>query len=389
MFFVILPEISNPYLLDPEIMAASTSYRNFNDEDFTITPGQFVQDALETKSITQKDLSLMLGKSASVINDIIKGKRLINAEIAVLLEAVTDIKAAVWMDVQSKYVIAEAYRNEGILTRYSKIKDWLKIKPFINLSILKKILGIKGAIEDVDKLLSYAGVTSADEFCSLPERKIAKFRKSSKMQTDVQNLFTWTLIARHQSKEKTLTSFFDQTKIEELSNKLNDIFFHNFLVEDKVEEVLNQYGIKFFRIKNFERTPVDGYSFWDGTNPTIVVTKRYDRIDNFAFNIFHELGHIYHHLTPNSTEDYIGSNGDDDSENDSHEREANEFAKKQLRRGINLDRIFARWNNPFVASNLLKGISEDYRINLGIVTGQYQNYCSNYTICRNFLEKVN
>ena len=119
------------------------------------------------------------------------------------------------------------------------------------------------------------------------------------------------------------------------------------------------------------------------------MTKRYDRIDNFAFNIFHELGHIYHHLTPNSTEDYIGSNGDDDSENDSHEREANEFAKKQLRRGINLDRIFARWNNPFVASNLLKGISEDYRINLGIVTGQFQNYCSNYTICRNFLEKVN
>lgn len=370
-------------------MATSINHRNSYDEDLIIPPGQFVQDALEAKSITQKDLSLMLGKSASVINDIIKGKRSINAEIAVLLEAVTDINAAVWMDVQSKYVIAEAYRNEEISTRYSRIKDWLKIKPFINLSILKKVLGIKGAIEDVEKLLSYAGVVSADEFCGLPERKIAKFRKSSKMQTDVQNLFTWTLIARHQSKEKTLTSSFDSTKIEELTNKLNDIFFHNILVEDKVETVLNQYGIKFFKIKNFERTPVDGYSFWDGTNPTIVVTKRYDRIDNFAFNIFHELGHIYRHLTPNSNEDYIGSNGGEDSENDLQEREANEFAKKQLRRGINLDRIFARWNNPFVASNFLRGISETHRINLGIITGQYQNYCSNYTICRNLLEKIN
>ena len=67
----------------------------------------------------------MLGKSASVINDIIKGKRSINAEIAVLLEAVTDINAAVWMDVQSKYVIAEAYRNEEISTNIVK-KDVIK-----------------------------------------------------------------------------------------------------------------------------------------------------------------------------------------------------------------------------------------------------------------------
>ena len=358
----------------------------FNEE--VVKPGQFVQEALDGKSITQKDLSLMLGKSASVINDIIKGKRTINAEIAVLLEAVTDIKAHVWMEVQSAYVIHEAYNNEEISTRYSKIKDWLKIKPFINLSILKKVLGIKGVIEDVDSLLSYAGVASADEFCALPEKKIAKFRKSSKMQTDMQNLFTWTLLARHMSQEKTLDITFDSSKIDELIEKLNEVFYYNNMVEEKVEVLLNEYGIKFFRIKNFERTPVDGYSFWEGQNPTIVITKRYDRIDNYVFNIFHELGHVVHHLKPNSNEEYIGSHLDDEREIDAHENEANDFAKKRLRRGVNLDRLFARWHNPFAAVKFLEGLSSEYRINLGIITGLYQNYCNNYAVCHKLLEKV-
>lgn len=369
-------------------MAQSANLTSYISTEDLITPGQFVKEALEAKSITQKDLALMLGKSASVINDIIKGKRAINAEVAVLLEAVTDINASVWMDVQSSYVVRQAFEDETIVSRYSKIKEWLKIKPFINLSILKKKLGIKGAIEDVDKLLSYAGVSSADEFCELPEAKLSKFRKSSKMQTDAQNLFTWTLIARHESAETSLAQSFDKLKIDELSEQLNDIFFKNDHVEDKVKSLLNLYGIKFFKIKNFERTPVDGYSFWDGSNPTIVVTKRYDRLDNFAFNIFHELGHVCYHLSQDSKEDFIGSNGEG-SETNVQEKEANDFAKRQLRRGINLDRLFAKWQNPFAAGNFLRNISETHKINLGILTGQYQNYCSNYTICRNLLEKVN
>lgn len=369
-------------------MAQSANFTSYINSEDIITPGQFVQDALEANSITQKDLALMLGKSASVINDIIKGKRAINAEVAVLLEAVTGIKASEWMDVHSAYVVRKAFEDESIVSRYSKIKDWLKIKPFINLSILKKKLGIKGAIEDVDKLLSYAGVSSAEEFCELPEAKLAKFRKSSKMQTDAQNLFTWTLIARHLSAEQELDHPFDKSKIEELASLLNEIFYKNDQVEERVGTLLNSYGIKFFKIKNFERTPVDGYSFWDGANPTIIVTKRYDRIDNFAFNIFHELGHVCYHLNQESNEDFVGSNGDG-SEINYQEKEANDFAKRQLRRGVNLDKMFAKWHNPFAAGNFLRHISETHKINLGILTGQYQNYCSNYTVCRNLLEKVN
>lgn len=352
-----------------------------------LSPGQFVQEALEAKNIRQKDLSLMLGKSASVINDIIKGKRSINAEIAILLEAVTDIRAMVWMNHQSTYVLQKAQQNAGITHRYNRIKDWFKIEPFINVSILKKQLGIKDTIEFVEELLSYARVNTAEEFCELPESIMSMFRKSEKMQTDVRNLFTWTLMARHMSSEIHLPSTFELSQIDEISDQLNNIFYHNYQVEEKIKTVLNHYGIKYLKIKNFEKTPVDGYSFWDGDNPTIVVSRRYDRLDNYAFNIFHELGHIALHLKSNSSSNFIDANSS--NEESKEEKEANDFAQKRLRRGVQLDRMFSRWPTPFTAGSFLKELSFTYKINLGILIGQYQKYCENYTICRNLLEKIN
>lgn len=370
-------------------MTDSANNHTILDGNVMLSPGQFVQEALEAKSIKQKDLSLMLGKSASVINDIIKGKRSVNAEIAILLEAVTDIKAMVWMSYQSTYVLQKAQQDLEITHRYNRIKDWFKIQPFINVSILKKQLGVKDTIEFVEELLSYARVNTAEEFCELPESIMSKFRKSEKMQTDVQNLFTWTLIARHMSSEIYLPCTFDSTKIDKISDQLNNIFYHNYQVEEKVQTLLNHYGIKYLKIKNFEKTPVDGYSFWDGNNPTIVVSRRYDRLDNYAFNIFHELGHIVLHLKSNSTSNFIDANGNSSCEDNREEREANDFAQKHLRRGVQLDRMFARWSSPFSAVNFLKGLSSTYKINLGILIGQYQKYCENYTICRNLLEKIN
>lgn len=370
-------------------MAQNTNNHSIPDESFMLTPGQYVLEALEAMKIKQKELSIMLGKSASIINDIIKDKRSINAEVAVLLEAVTDIKAAVWMDYQSVYVLQKVQEHKEVIHRYNRIKDWFKIEPFINVSILKKQLGVKDIVQFVEEILSYAGVKTADEFCELPEIMMSKFHKSEKMKTDVQNLFTWTLIARHKSNDTALPNAYYPSRVDELSNLLNEVFYQNYMVEEKVEMLLNVFGIKYFKIKNFEKTPVDGYSFWDGNNPTIVVSRRYDRIDNYAFNIFHELGHIVHHLTPGSTYNFLEANGNNVSDEDLQEREANDFAKKHLSRGVQLDKVFARCTNPFAATNFLKRLSSTYKINLGILTGQFQNYFDNYTICRNLLEKIN
>ena len=78
---------------------------------------------------------------------------------------------------------------------------------------------------------------------------------------------------------------------------------------------------------------VDGASFHHtGSAPVIALTARLDRLDNFWFTLFHELGHIYLHLRDPSVDIFVDS--EEEAEGDDlyaeREAEANAFAKDSL-----------------------------------------------------------
>lgn len=67
--------------------------------------GEHIFDEMEAREMTQKELAKALDIQPSYLNEIIKGKRNINAEIAVKLEKVWGIKAYMWLGLQAKYEI--------------------------------------------------------------------------------------------------------------------------------------------------------------------------------------------------------------------------------------------------------------------------------------------
>ena len=69
-------------------------------------PGTLIKDELEfRKNLTQKDLATLLGVKPSFLNEIIKGKRPLTVDIALLLEKILEIPADYWMKFQSQYEI--------------------------------------------------------------------------------------------------------------------------------------------------------------------------------------------------------------------------------------------------------------------------------------------
>ena len=65
-------------------------------------------------------------------------------------------------------------------------------------------------------------------------------------------------------------------EILELQNKVQAYQIRN----NKLKELLTGLLKEHLKLeKKLEKMPVDGYSFWDGDNPTIVITKRLNRID--------------------------------------------------------------------------------------------------------------
>lgn len=84
--------------------------------DYAIHPGVILKEDMEMVQITQKEISARTGIPKTVINEIIKGKRNINANIAVRLEYVLFSPAKYWLNLQSAYdeAIARKKLNKEI-----------------------------------------------------------------------------------------------------------------------------------------------------------------------------------------------------------------------------------------------------------------------------------
>lgn len=352
-------------------------------------PGEILKCELEARGMSQKDLAEAIGKATPIINDIIKGRRDINVEIAVLLEMTLDnISAETWLNWQNAYDLQKIREQEEIRRLQTSISTWNTLKTLVNVNHLKKRLGLgKDIGENVNRVFAFLGVDSTQQLEAKIHSISAYFRKSDNLQTDYVNLMTWMAIVRHRSDELSLANKFSINCINKLTRALNAILYENNNTISRIEQLLANYGIKFIVEKKLEKMPVDGYSFWVGENPTIVMTKRLNRIDNFAFVLFHELGHIVLHLldSNNRVQDFIETdiNTQDEHKNNDYEAAANKFAKDCIWGNIDHKTLFGKVTNPYSAGNYLTMISERLKINTGIVVGQYQFYCSEKKLCSN------
>lgn len=68
-----------------------------------IHPGELIKDEIEYRGISQKALAAEIGIPASVLNEVLNGKRAVTTEYALLLEAALGIEADLWLRLQSDY----------------------------------------------------------------------------------------------------------------------------------------------------------------------------------------------------------------------------------------------------------------------------------------------
>ena len=79
-------------------------------------PGEILADELEARNITQKDFAAKIGMQKSQLNEIIKGKRSFNADLALLLEDTLDVSATYWLNAQQGYDLDLARQKRSVLT---------------------------------------------------------------------------------------------------------------------------------------------------------------------------------------------------------------------------------------------------------------------------------
>lgn len=291
-------------------------------------PGVLIKDELEIRNdLNQKDLAKELGVKPSFLNEIIKGKRPVTADVAILLEKSLDIPADYWMKFQSQFEIDRARIKEKNIIKLKNIELWSIIKKYVPIKYFKKLGYLSDSLEDdMVQIKSIYFVKTVEELVDkFSKNKFSYYRKSEKLKIDEKNMLAWSVLAQYEAKKQIVNNY-RKENINQLCLELKNIFYRNENTKEETKKILNQYGIKFVSISSLEKTPVDGYSFWSENSPAIALSFRYKRLDNFAFTLMHEIGHVSLHLE--KEKEFIDFNKND--EKDLLEQEADLFARKKL-----------------------------------------------------------
>ncbi len=140
-----------------------------------------------------------------------------------------------------------------------------------------------------------------------------------------------------------LNAWYAQVLTKAKSQKVNNVFKKSIITESwlrslaelsmennspaKAAEYLKNSGIRFVIEPQLEGTFLDGAALlWENNSPIVAMTLRHDRLDNFWFVLFHEVAHIYLHLSESLSVIF----DDLDVKIDGIEHEADAFALNAL-----------------------------------------------------------
>lgn len=265
----------------------------------TTVYGSLLKAELERRGISQKDFAEAFGLKSSNLSGILNGKRKIPVSLIPIVSEMLNIP-------ESTIIIAQ--KNFSSKSSSSEMESEEEVAAKAELDSFEKIVSLKSllrgvatlkstAIEKLRILREHYGLTCASDLLKNSQCLTENcFRRSDKTGLDQIMITTWVVKvkAAAMNPENTPERPFDIREMEQLARAMSETLHKNSgNTPKKVKKLLNSYGIGYIELEKEPKASIDGYSFLLNGRPYVAVTRRFDRIDNYAFNIMHELGHIY------------------------------------------------------------------------------------------------
>ncbi len=292
-----------------------------------VHPGSIIRMELKARGMKQKDFAERIAIQQSHLSEILKGNRNISDQMAETIEKVLGIPSAHLIQLQAEYNFKKKsaqikdikeHDAEMVLREYNEIYD---------MRVIFKQVGIKD-YSPTEKLQFCKTTLHFVSPTGQQRRAYGCYHRSEKTGLDIRMISTWSVLAQYEAERLPDPSgHFDKSQIDKLSSELAVIFNDNYNTINRVSRKLSEYGIKFCVVPKVDRASVDGYSFIQNGKPSVVITKRYNRIDNIAFAVLHEIGHLKLHIDGDGERVTVIDN---DELSKKEEREANSYATQVL-----------------------------------------------------------
>ena len=102
-------------------------------------PGELINDELQFRKIKQRDFANNIGMQPTMLNEIIRGKRPITAQIALILEKALGINADYWIRFQAQYELDTERIKERTKLKLQWIEQWSFLKQYVPIAYFKKV----------------------------------------------------------------------------------------------------------------------------------------------------------------------------------------------------------------------------------------------------------
>ena len=87
-----------------------------------IHPGEMLKDELQARGISQRKFAEIIGMPYTALNELANGKRNVSTDIALKIEAATEIKAYIWMNMQVAYSMQIAQKDNKLKLALEQIR---------------------------------------------------------------------------------------------------------------------------------------------------------------------------------------------------------------------------------------------------------------------------
>lgn len=357
-------------------------------------PWKYLEQLLKTRDMTQEELCEVIDKPKSKLSLIIQWKANITSDRAIGLWHVFKNDKDIddrwydeerWMELQSKFDLAKSkkhasYDNEDVELRIH-LNDIFPIKEMVKRGM---IIREKSGAMLQEQIFSFFNVKSIKEILNIK----ASFKRSEWFEYNEKSMKIWLKVAEKCAKSQTLANY-NREGLHKLMPNIKDytVLWEQWVIN--IIKDLNQLWIAVVILKHFEKTRVDGASFWSDSHPIVVLSLRYERIDNFWFTLVHELSHVYLHEDRLKNGEWAiieHSVGWNDEETSKIESEANNFTFNNLITHNLWDKVI--WGS--LNANRIEFLSDEANIHPAIIVGQLQRnkFLDYYQLSRIVSEKV-
>lgn len=347
-------------------------------DNFALHPGVFIQDEIEARGWSERDLAVKLGRTVSFVERILLGKARITPSSAERFSDVFGVSTNFFLNLQYSYDAATSQNLRANIKQIARLESPYPVREMMNRGWLRATE--PDSLES--EMAQFFEVAAVEEIPHMSPSPVANETGYSDARF---SQLAWLYRVRKLAKTMKSPKFSKQRLLEELP-KLRELMSETEQVQF-VPDILEGCGVRLVIVEGLLEAKICGVTCWLSKNtPVIGLTARYDRIDNFWFVLRHEIEHV---LRGHGYEK-PRFDGDRELDVDGNIEEEERIANRaSLEFGIPskaFDDFMSKYESRLTRADII-AFANDQTVHPGVVVGRVQNHLGRWNFFNDLKSK--